>query len=63
MIPTRPPVNVAPSGRARVGYPTLLTRDLADGLTGFLGAVLAAAARGETLAGSWPPSGTWVAAS
>jgi hypothetical protein len=50
----------ATSVRARLGYATPLTHDLADGLRGFLGPVLAATAGGETLTGSWPP---WLSAS
>jgi hypothetical protein len=53
----------AASVRPRLGYPTLLTRDLAAGLRGLLGALLVAAPRDQTLAESWPPGGTWVAAS
>ena len=55
MSPTRPPLE-------RLDAP-LDTHELAHGLRGFLGPVLAAAARGETLAASWPPGGPWVAAS
>jgi hypothetical protein len=48
--------------RGRLDAP-LDTRELADGLREFLRPLLAAAARGEPLAGSWPPGGPWMAAS
>jgi hypothetical protein len=47
--------------RGRLEAP-LDTGELADGLTRFLGPILAAAARGETLSASWPPGGPWEAA-